>query len=108
MVKSRLSEEEEVQVIAFVATGNAKGLVDYLNQLLYQKGRGTDCCARPLALRDREDLKDTCFAEGYIKKIIEFMDNSRQRLSPAEAVEATCKYLDQILNEIGQFFGKRG
>lgn len=106
MVKSRLSDEEIFDVGVFVSVGNASGLVKYLNKLLYQKGLGTDCCARPIAARDKEDMKESCYAEGYIKKTIEFINDTRQRLSPTKTIEKTLEYLEKVQQEIREFFQK--
>jgi len=107
MIKSKLSESEVTQVISFASSGDMGGLVKYLNSLLYERGLGTDCCARPMALREEKDTDDPCFAQGYIEKILDYLRQSEARMSDAQAIQNTKKYILSLQQEIARFFERR-
>jgi len=104
MVKSKLSEQEIVEVGGFVAAQDLSGIVTYFNQLLYRKGLGTDGCSRPLALRATKDMVDPCFGRGYLNKVLEFIAESRKRMEDTDAIEKTVEYVEALINEVNQFF----
>lgn len=107
MIKSKLSEEEAVQVGAFVTAQDIPGMVKYLNRVLYDRGLGTDGCSRPMALRDKKDMDEPCFARGYLNKVLEFIEESKRRTGDSDTLEKTVNYLNGLLKEIDRFFYKK-
>ena len=96
--------------MSFVACGDHVRLLEYLDRMLYEKGLGTDGCARPMAARDQQDMKKetSCYAEGYIRKTIEFVENCNQMWPPRKTVDKTLTYLKKLQKEMTEFFSNQG
>ena len=107
MVKSKVSEQEAVEIGAFVMAQDMQGLVRYLNRMLYDRGKGTDCCARPIAFRAEKDMGESCFAKGYLSKVIEFIEESRKRMKDSDTLKETITYTTALCGEIDRFFDKK-
>jgi hypothetical protein len=120
VVKSKLSDAEWTEVIGFCTADRWADLRLYLDQLLYMKGLGTDCCARPLALRmmpTKEPMaaeavrasidQPTCFALGYMQLIESYIEETDAReTAPEVTIEKTLKYIGRLKEEINRFFKK--
>ena len=115
MVKSKLSDDEWSNILAFCTAERWADLKTYLDQLLYLKGLGTDCCARPLAFRldladgKKQDamMETPCFAVGYLDKIGSYLSETNARETvPEVTIEKTLKYISKLKEEINRFFNK--
>lgn len=107
MTKSKLSDEEQTSLSEFVVTQNVSGATNYINKLLYERGLGSDACSRPFAARDADDIKENCFAKGYLKKILSFIESSNNQMSDGLVVIETIKYVRKLIKEIDIHFEKK-
>lgn len=107
MTKSRLSDSEKEDILSFVLAENANGVFEYVDRLLYEKGLGTDCCARPIEYREKEHMEHPCFAMGYIEKIEEYFKAISGRKDIGDPVELTSEYIRILKVEINKFFKRR-
>ena len=103
MVRSMLSDEETEMLFTMCAQQQPVSIIKFVNQLLYTKGQGTDTCARPWALRTKQELATPCFALGYLDKVQSFMHECQVR-NPQTAVEETQKFIKLLMAEITSFF----
>jgi len=103
MVKSQISDREWETVLAFCVSQDMNGLHKYLDSLFYTRGLGTDGCSRPLAFREKAHLEHTCFAVGYLDKVLSFVIQSNLRNDP---ITNTFNYIEALKEEIRTFFKK--
>jgi hypothetical protein len=105
MVQSKLSDEETEIIMGFCAGGRPVQLVKYINRLLYEKGLGSDVCARPFEIRNKQELEHPCFAVGYLSKVESYLIESHGR-KPQKAVSDTLKFIGKLKTEITKYFSK--
>lgn len=73
MKNEPLNDQEHSDLMGIVQR-NPESIGVYVNKLLAKRALGDDHCARPLSFRDKDDVMEPCFAAGYLKKIIEYID----------------------------------
>ena len=106
MVKSFLSDDEWFEILSLMNAQEPERLKLYLNNLLYERGRGTDACARPLHFRENEDKNSSpCYAIGYIDKLMSFLtETSLREADDYLAIQKTREYATKLKEEINRFF----
>jgi len=105
MLNKPLSDEEVEVLVGKFAGGDAQGLVTYVNRLLDKRCQGLDSCARPLSFRQDDEVKDTCFAKGYLVKVKDLTQAASIRVSDQyDLSDRVSVYIDELIKEINTFF----
>jgi len=104
MTNTRLSTQQITDILMLVSSQNGDEVISYINKILSKASTGLDTCARPLAIRSKDDQKHECFAVGYLEKIHEFICETDKRCSKEDTIKKTIEYINKLIIEIGAFF----
>jgi hypothetical protein len=91
MVKSKLSDQEHVELGCWVSTGKVDEVIRYVNKLLYERGLKDDGCFFPIAYRK----ENGCFAKECMEKIISFMEELDKR-HDKNTIKKTLNYIRSL------------
>lgn len=105
-IKSKLSDAEQEEIIAYVLAGRYEALIKYVNTLMYTRGLGSDVCARPYAYRADSEISEPCFAANYLRRIISFIDEQTAR-EPNNIALPTKQLVTGMLQEVDQHFNTK-
>ena len=104
MRQNLLSDREIEDVFSLSAAGKHTELVDKVNRMIRERSRGDDRCARPLAIRGKDQMLEPCFALGYMDKIIDFIDNTVNRVVIADdAVERKAQNMVEVISDVREY-----
>lgn len=106
MINEPLSDVEITGLIQCSVSDNPIKSITYVNKLLSKRTLGDDHCARPLSFRNKDDVKEPCFALGYITKIEEFINETKKHSSDKLIIKDVLNYIYELKKEINTFFGK--
>jgi hypothetical protein len=104
-MKTEKLSDEEIESISFAfGTGDISKLIEVLRKLLYNRSLGAEVCARPVSFRKQEQMKEPCFAIGYLNSIIEYIEETQKR--KLDVAKETTLYINKIIEEISSYFIK--
>lgn len=107
MKKELLSDYEQSRIFELAAANRHQELVQYFNSLLYARSLGSELCARPLGVRNAEELQEFCFALGYLDKLVDYTkENVKREMDKNVFLNYIEAYAEKLKTEIREFFKK--
>ena len=104
MIYSKLSEHQQNELANLIYRDEVDEVFKYINSILTKNSLGLDTCAKPMAVRNKQEMNNDCFAQGYLEKVLEFMEETLAREKPLDTVIKTRQYIQNVIEEIKTFF----